>query len=69
MADKLTKRTHPLYKNVKSGECVSSGYSGEYLTAPDHGDGATYTLYQEVWVGTNTHAGWTWVKEKGENVK
>ena len=55
------------YQNVKSGERVDSGFSGVYLTAPDHGDGATYTLYEKVYMSHNTHAGWLWKKKEEKN--
>ena len=60
------KLSKPIYTGIKAGEVVDTGFSGVYITAPDHGDGATYTLYEEVYDGSNTHAGWLWVKEKEE---
>lgn len=56
--------SNALYSNVESGKKVDTGFSGVYITAPDHGDGATYSLYEKIYEGSNTHAGWLWVKEE-----
>ena len=56
----IIRLTVPIWDGIKSGESVKTGYSGQTLTAPT--DPGTYRLYEEVYSGTNTHAGFVFEK-------
>lgn len=52
--------TVPIWDGIKAGQSVKTGYSGQTLTAPT--EPGTYRLYEEVYSGTNTHAGFVFKK-------
>lgn len=58
--DGIIRVTVPIWDGIKSGESVKTGYSGQTLTAPT--EPGTYRLYEEVYYGTNTHAGFVFEK-------
>lgn len=50
------------WKHIPAGGTAPTGFvHPAELTAPS--DAGFYTLYEGVYEGTNTHAGWKWVKE------
>lgn len=58
--EEIRRLTVPSWDGIKAGEAVETGYSGQTLTAPT--EPGTYRLYQEVYVDSNTHAGWVFEK-------
>ena len=60
MEDGIIRVTVPIWDGIKSGESVKTGYSGQTLTAPT--EPGMYRLYEKVYSGTNTHAGFVFVK-------
>lgn len=56
----IIRLTVPIWDGIKSGESVKTGYSGQTLTAPT--EPGMYRLYEEVYSGTNTHAGFVFKK-------
>lgn len=58
--DGIIRVTVPIWDGIKAGESVKTGYSGQTLTAPT--EPGMYRLYEEVYSGTNTHAGFVFVK-------
>ena len=58
--DGIIRVTVPIWDGIKAGETVKTGYSGQTLTAPT--EPGTYRLYEEVYSGTNTHAGFVFKK-------
>lgn len=58
--DGIIRVTVPTWDGIKAGETVKTGYSGQTLTAPT--EQGMYRLYEEVYSGTNTHAGFVFEK-------
>ena len=58
--DGIIRVTVPIWDGIKAGETVKTGYSGQTLTAPT--EPGMYRLYEEVYSGTNTHAGFVFEK-------
>ena len=58
--DGIIRLTVPIWDGIKAGESVKTGYIGQTLTAPT--EPGMYRLYEEVYSGTNTHAGFVFKK-------
>ena len=58
--EEIIRVTVPIWDGIKAGESVKTGYSGQTMTAPT--EPGMYRLYEEVYSGTNTHAGFVFEK-------